>query len=158
MLYLDFAPDRSNYLWTPMSRFDLWYEQSWFDNQVVIDIACKADNLKHVWADFFTSDLLGRCSGKDLSGSAKTLIIVYLNLQENYLIPLQFIGENCIPILGRLDIKHDVTFAADTWPFLMDFGCKFISKQSGKIIDNFIDYREEWITYAPETKYEKSNL
>lgn len=51
--------------------------------------------IKHVWADFFVGTITDRCSGKELSGGAKTVIAVYVGLTRGDVVPLQFLGENC---------------------------------------------------------------
>lgn len=148
MLYLDYAVPHDKLLWTPMIRYDLEYDQNWFDDPEVVRIAEEIDDVKHVWADFFVGTITDRCSGKELSGGAKTVIAVYVGLTRGDVVPLQFLGENCFPVLGSLNIKEDVTFNGDTYPFIKDFGCKFISKRTGKTIDNYLDYREEMDMFA----------
>lgn len=58
-------------------------------------IAEEIDNVKHVWSDFFVGTVTDRCSSKELSGGAKTVIAAYVGLSRGEVIPLQFLGENC---------------------------------------------------------------
>ena len=148
MLYMDFNVPEERILNIPESWYNAYYDPSWFDDPEVVRIACEIDNLNHVWADFFEHSYTGRCCGKDISGGAMTVILAYLGLFCDKDLPLSWLGENCIPVLGSLDIKHDVTFAGDQVPQIRDFGCKFISCKTGKILDNYYDYYREYLKYA----------
>ena len=142
MLYLDFKYDKNNVCKNPESWYDIWYEQSWFDDPNIVQIACAIDKLKHEWADFFTSETFGRCSGKNLSGGAKTVIVGYLGLCDKEM-PFCWMGENCYRLLALIPESVDVTFAVNYTPMIWDFGCTFISKQTGHKITNYDEFKTE---------------
>lgn len=148
MLYIDFDVPKDKILEIPTGLYQIYYEQTWFDDPVVVDIACKIDGLKHVFADFFENELLGRCSGREISGGAKTVILAYLGIVSAYVLPLSWLGENCFPVLGSLDIEKDITFDGDSVPMLYDWKCDFISRKTGRVINSYDTYREEWDIYA----------
>lgn len=148
MIYLNFIKDNSKVMYAPGLIYDDYYEQSWFDDPVVVAIAEKVDNIKHEWADYFCSDLTGKLSGKDISGGAKTLILAYLGFDLGKELPTDWLGENCYPVLGTFTPKKDITFCATSIPQLDDFGCTFISKQTGKEIKQYDDYMEEFWVYV----------
>lgn len=43
MLYLDYAVPHDKLLWTPKIRYDLEYDQNWFDDPEVVRIAEEID-------------------------------------------------------------------------------------------------------------------
>ena len=147
MLYLDYRVPCDKVVQNPSLTYDAFYKISWFNDPEVVRIACEIDKLKHFIDDIFESDFFGRCSGKDISGGAKTVILAYLGIVKDYALPLSWMGENCLPVLGPLTIKDDIVFDADSSPGILDFKCSFISKRTGKVIDNFIDYHDERIDY-----------
>ena len=144
MLYLDFSEDRKHNTFDPGSWFDAYYEQSWFDDKIVCDIACKIDDLKHEWADYFTSETFGKCSGKEISAGAKTVIAAYLGLFTDKKYPLSWLGENCFEMLGSIDIKSDIIFVANSMPNLWEWKCSFKSVQTGRVINSYETYIEEY--------------
>lgn len=148
MLYIDYKIPYDKVVQNPSMTYDAFYKISWFEDPEVIRIACEIDNLKHFTDDIFESDFSGRCSGKDISGGAKTVILAYLGVVKDYALPLSWLGENCFPTLGSLKIKDDIVFDADSSPGILDFKCRFISKRTGKVIDNFIDYASERVKYV----------
>ena len=147
MLYLDFK-DPKKILWNVKGRYEIFYESSWFDDPVVVRIAEQVDQVKHLYGDRFRSDYSGDFSGLTLSGGAQILILCYLNLFEDYCLPLSWVADNCLEVLGSLPISHPVHFFANTVPLLDDYKCQFISSETGKLITGHDEYIPEYYEYA----------
>lgn len=92
MLYMDFNVPEEKMLVIPESWYDAYYNPDWFNDPEIVRVACEIDGLTHVWADFFTHPYTGRCCGKDISGGAKTVIVTYLGVPDNKIIPLSWLG------------------------------------------------------------------
>lgn len=148
MLYLDYMVPDDQVLLNPGGYFNIIYDKTWFEDSEIIRIACTIDKLEHIDGDIFNSSYSGRCSGKDLSGGAKTVILAYLGETNNKALPLSWLGENCFQVLGSLDVKHNIVFNANSTPLLMDFQCTFRSLKTGKMISHFIDCDRERIEYV----------
>lgn len=147
MLYMDFGLEYPDVMAFPVGIYCSEYERVWFNDPVVVDISCKVDNLKHVEGDIFEHELTGRCSGLDISDGAKTVIMVYLGLADSAY-PLHYFGENCLSVLGSLNINYNAVVNGDYVPMLDDWQCKFISKKTGNIIHNYDTYYAEWLAYG----------
>lgn len=147
MLYMDYNIPVDD-IATPSALYDTIYEKSWFDDPEVIRIAETIDRVTHVEADIFESSVLGRIVSTELSGGVKTVILAYMGETNDCALPLSWLGENCLPVLGSLKIKHDVTFVADSVPMVWDWECRFISKRTGSVISDASSYREEMIKFV----------
>lgn len=88
MLYLDYRVQCDKVVQNPSLIYDAFYKISWFNDLEVVRIACEIDKLKHFIDDIFESDIFARCSGKDISGGAKTVILAYLGIVKDYALPL----------------------------------------------------------------------
>lgn len=151
MLYMDYNVPESKLIWNPESVYDIFYEKSWFDDPEIVRVACTVDHLDHTCDDIFDHEITGRCSGKDISGGAKTVILAYLGIAKERALPLSWLGENCFPVLGSLKIKDDIIFDGDSVPMLEKWSCNFISKRTGKVLNNYDDYYNEVLDYADES-------
>lgn len=158
MLFIDFNVPAEKVLEIPEGWYKAYYDQSWFDNPEVVRIAEEIDGVHHEWADYFNHPYTGRCSGMDLSGGAMTVILAYLGVAKDWVLPLSWLGENCYKTLGSLDIQHDVIFDGDTYPRLKVWNCDFKSVRSGKILNNFYDYFEEHQYYVYKDPKRKSDV
>ena len=147
MLYIEFGVSDDRIMFCPEDTYKVEYDSKWFDDSEVIRIACEIDGLKHVDGDIFENSIFGRCSGLQISGGAKTVILAYLGITYGMCLPTSWLGENCFPVLGSLEINHDVTFAVDSTPLLLDFKCSFISKNTGEEIHEYDKFYEERRVY-----------
>lgn len=147
MLYIEFGVPEDKVMQCPEDTYNVEYDQKWFDDPEVVRIACEIDGLSHMVSDVFDSELFGRCTGLNISGGAKTVILAYLGLTYGLCLPTSWLGENCFPVLGSLAIKTDVTFAVDSTPLLLDFRCKFVSKNTGAVVGNYDMFYEERRVY-----------
>lgn len=105
MLYMDYNVPRENMLTNPEGRYD----------------------------DIFEHTIFGRCSGMNLSGGVKTLVLTYLGETGGYVLPLSWLGENCFPVLGSFTCRTDVTYSGNYVPQIEEWGCTFKSVRTGEI-------------------------
>lgn len=147
MLYMDFKePDKI--LWNVSGRYKVFYESSWFDDPTVVRIAEAIDKVKRLGGGLFVSEFSGEFTGLELSGGAQAVILMYLNLLDGYAVPFSWLGENCLPVLGTLDIQHDIHLFANTVPLLDEYGCEFVSSVTGERLTNHDTYIKEYYKYA----------
>lgn len=142
-LYMDHNVPLNKLMMNPDARYRAFYKSEWFDDPEVVRIACEIDGLRHLFWDTFEHPVFGRCTGKEVSGGSRAVILAYLGETDDYVIPLSWLGENCFKTLGSLNIKSDVTFDGDYTPNLWNWECEFISKRTGNKINS-------WETYSPE--------
>lgn len=156
-LYMDFNVDEKFVLVDPSTYFGYYYDKRWFNDPEVVRVAEKIDGVRHVDADIFDHPLYGRCFGKELSGGVHTVLLAYLGeLDDEDVLPLSWLGENCFSVLGSLNIRKDITFDGDYMPDLWDWNCKFISKKTGNIISNYKSYAKERAIYVLYNRNEES--
>lgn len=143
MLYMDYDVPEERILDDPSERYKLLYEKSWFEDPEVVRVAMEIEGWTHDGSDIFEHPIFGRCTGYNASGGTIAVILAYLGETGGYTIPLSWLGENCFAPLGSLDIKHDVTFDGDYMPDLDEWGCNFISKKSGEVINDRMKHLRE---------------
>lgn len=147
-LYIDFNVPQENIVRNPSLRFDIKCSTEWFKNSEVLRVIKEIDNSDYMFEDFFMNPVFGSFKSDKLSGGVKTVLLAYLNQTDGYVLPLSWLGENCYPVLGSLDIKHDVVFAGNAIPQFVDFHCKFVSRKSGRVYSNNLEYIEEFQKYV----------
>lgn len=142
-LYIDYNLQNDEVIHDVTGRFRYVKELEWFEDQTVLRIISEIDGVEHVTGEIFNHPDFGTLTSDNLSGGCHTVILAYEGSTGGLALPLSWLGENCFKVLGSVSVKSDVVFDADTMPQLKDWECKFISKRTGIIIDNYDTYYTE---------------
>lgn len=145
MIYITFKkPDKKNLVWSSSKLFNLVYKKEWFQDPFVIEMIREIDKTEYFDDNLFKSPVLGYIRAEELSGGVKTLILAlkYKNPDKLYY-RLSSIGDNCYPLLDQFQDKVNVYFYGNCNPRMKHTRLRFYIEDSGKIVDNIIDYIDE---------------
>ena len=98
-----------NYPGTSLSSkasYKLNYEKHWFEDPFNIKCVTEIDKMKMLMPGIFEHDLFGCVNYEQISGGAKTLIL--LNMVDNIVLPMSQLGDNCADLLYELSLKKPV--------------------------------------------------
>lgn len=121
-------------IYDPSMYFRNQYEEKWITDKISKKIIQKIDNSKVIDKKVIESPVLGSITPNDLSGGAKTLILIAHD--EKNIFNATTCGENCAELLLELAKKRDITI---NLRYIMDFGegkFEIKVKNSGKIVKN----------------------
>lgn len=148
MLYLDYDVDEKYVDWNPGAAFNNLYKTEWFSDSRVVSIVEDIDGVEHVIDDIFRRRDGKSITARELSNGVKLVILSYMGVRTNVVYPLSGLGENCYKHMSKVPDNVDITFYANTMPTLIDWGCEFISKKTGKKISGFYTYEKEYLKYV----------
>ena len=121
-------------IYDPSMYFRNQYEEKWITDEISKRIIKEIDNLKVIDKKVIESPVLGSITPNDLSGSAKTLILIAHDKKNIF--NATTCGDDCASLLFELAKNRKVTI---NLRYIMDFGkgkFKIRVKNSGKIANN----------------------
>lgn len=149
MIYITFTrpTEKFKLITHPAIRFDNLYDEEWFKNDLVKEILEEIENVIHIDGDYFKHNDFGGLSAKDLSTGTKTLILLLMSDVENKVFQLSNIGDNCYNILGKIGKIKDIVLYGNCNICSKDGEIEYYILESGKVVDNVIDYLKEKLIY-----------
>ena len=130
-----------NAIYDPSMYFRNQYDEKWIIDDISKRIIKEIDNSKVIDKKVIESPVLGSITPNDLSGGAKTLILIAHDKKNIF--NATTCGENCAKLLLELAKNKDITI---NLRYIMDFGkdeFKIKVKNSGKIVNNMNELLDE---------------
>lgn len=145
MLYLQYNTPLECKLRNPGGTFDSLYDNSWFDDTIVIEMIKDVDGVRHIFDDIFEHEVFGKFLATKLSGGVKTLILAYFGVLTEKAYPLSWLGDNCYRWLKTISDKRDVLWDGDC---MVPPHCQyvdFIVKDTGERLISEQDYMWSYV-------------
>ena len=98
--------DMENAIYHPPVYFDNTYEDEWITDELSVKMIKDIDKSEVLGENCIESPILGQISPKDLSGGAKTLMLIYNN--PNLVINASACGDNCVKWLLQMAEEKDI--------------------------------------------------
>ena len=123
----------------PPVYFDNRYEDEWITDKRSIEIIRDVDKSDVVSSHLIENPVLGLISPKELSGSVKTIMLMLLMKQEEYLMHL-YVEDNCAKWILKIAESKDLTI---NLRHIMEFGDgEFEMKilNTGEVVHNMLEF------------------
>ena len=98
--------DMENAIYHPPVYFDNTYEDEWITDELSVKMIKDIDKSEVLGENCIASPILGLISPKDISGGAKTLILIYNN--PDLIINASACGDNCAKWLLKIAENKDI--------------------------------------------------
>ena len=149
MLIMVYNCPENEIIWNPEGEFNALVESSWFQDPNVVKACEGIDRVEHIGDGVFRSPVAGLLGYDKLSGGAKLVTLCIRGEMSNLVYPLSWVGDNCYRFLSLVPENKVVKFYANSLPYMVEnFGCTFVSAESGKKLTTFDDYRNEYVKYV----------
>lgn len=86
----------------PSDRFNFFYKPEWFQDELSREMLAVVDGCKYNGEYSIISPVLGNISPYMLSGGLKTLLTLRHYNDNDYLVDLAFMGQNCMYYLSKI--------------------------------------------------------
>lgn len=144
MLTLYMNRDYENELWSPSSYFDYELDPEFLSSDFTKKVIQTIDNSEWISENMVKSPILGNIRIEDISGGAKTLIV--LNHVDNIIVSTTRLGRNCIPLLEDIANRKDIVMTSE-YPLMFSDNFTFTVGESGEIIKGFDSYTKAFGEY-----------
>lgn len=131
----------------PETLFDFIFEDEWFKDPLVHRIIKEIDKSEYIAGRYIESPFLGPISPRELSGSAKALILM---LKTTISMNLTWLGDNCVDIFMEIVRSgKDIYCTCDNpWLIFEDFtGAEILCLNNNKMINTPNDWYEYFYYY-----------
>lgn len=151
MLKVYFGNDKQSLLKLP-AYFDYSFVDSWIDNPLSKEIIKGVDKSDVLYAHVIESPILGPITPRELSGGAKSLILLAFDptLKNTWIDGVNF-GDNTVPYLLKVADQLDYDILLELG-FLLQFptGIEFTVEilNSHRIVHNEAEYMEEYFKFG----------
>ena len=95
-----------DFIYDPDMYFNNTYDEKWITSDIARKIIKDIDKSEVLGENCIESTILGQISPKDLSGGAKTLMLIYNN--PNLVINASACGDNCVKWLLQMAEEKDI--------------------------------------------------
>ena len=95
-----------DFIYDPDMYFNNTYDEKWITSDIARKIIKDIDKSEVLGENCIESPILGQISPKDLSGGAKTLMLIYNN--PNLVINASACGDNCVKWLLQMAEEKDI--------------------------------------------------
>lgn len=145
MLYINFGEMKGE-IYNPPMYFANQYEDDWITDPLAVAIIADIDKSKVIGARLIDSPVLGAISPNDLSGGAKTLILMAFDDTGN-VFNASAGGDNCAKWILKIAEKKDLTITLHN---IMNFkGLPIIAKilNDGRMVNNYDEYLDTAVDF-----------
>lgn len=140
--------DSNTIIWNHDILFDNVYEDEWFTDPLVQEMARTIDRAEYFDGNMFKTDIFGYVPATNLSTGFKTLVLALKYDTGDRLLKFSAMGDNCFPFLDKIKNLCNARFYADFIIPIEDGMCEIYSEESGRMIDNRIAFVEECVKYG----------
>jgi hypothetical protein len=133
-------------IYHPPTYFDNQYEDEWITNPLTIKMIKDIDKSDVVSTHFIQSPVLGPISVKEISGSAKTLILMAFD-DKGKIFNASVCGDDCAKWIVKLGSDKDLTINLHhvmDFSGIKDFEALIIN--TGKQVHSYEEYLRESLT------------
>ena len=143
MIYYTFNRDIPNLIENPSIFFDNNYEDAWMLDPFIKEIVLTIDKTEIITSTLAQSPIFGYMPVKDISGSSKSLILLY---KTNYVFKSSCFGDNCSDFILQISESKDITLCMTHYlHFNKDFRTQCID--TGKNTNTLDDFELELFNY-----------
>ena len=137
----------NNFVRSLPSFFNEVYEEIWFTDERVKQVLREVECADYLGEGIFNSSKFGKFVAEQLSGGTKLLIMALMHAQEDYVFKLSVLGDNCFSLLEKYQKDIELTLWADCQPLYRVVGPPYYAIESGKTLNNLIEFGEEYVTW-----------